>query len=102
MEKNNFDSIIIGLAVGAIVPILGYIGTEAIFGVLTDMGLMEEGGTGVYSKRSRTLGLLGICWNLIPFNIAKNKRWDQMMRGIVFPTLIYVGFWLYKYSSILL
>lgn len=101
MKENSNDNIFLGLAVGAIVPILGFIVTETIFAVLTDMNLMEEAGTGVYSKRYRTMALIALCFNLIPFNIAKKKRWDNIMRGIVFPTLIYVGFWIYKYHTAL-
>ncbi len=98
----NKDTIFVGLALGAIFPILGYIVTETIFGVLIDMDLMFEGGTGIFSKRTRTMSLIAICFNLVPFNFAKNRRWDNIMRGIIFPTLIYVGYWLYTYSSILL
>lgn len=102
MNENQYDTVIVGLAVGAVVPILGFIVTETIFGILVDMNLMSEGGTGIYSKRYRTMALIALCFNLIPFNIAKRNRWDNLMRGIVFPTLLYVGFWLYKYSSVLL
>jgi len=102
MNKNQYDTVIVGLAVGAVVPILGFIVTETIFGILVDMNLMSEGGTGIYSKRYRTMALIALCFNLLPFNIAKRNRWDNLMRGIVFPTLLYVGFWLYKYSSVLL
>lgn len=99
--KDSKDIIVVGLALGAIFPVAGFVVVETIFGLLTDMGLMEEGGTGVYSQRTRTMGLLAICFNLIPFNWAKNKRYDNILRGTVFPTLAYVGFWLYKYADIL-
>ena len=98
---DNKDIIVVGLALGAIFPIAGFVIVETIFGLLTDMGLMEEAGTGIYSQRSRTMGLLAICFNLLPFNWAKNRKYDNIMRGIVFPTLLYVGYWLYLYSSIL-
>lgn len=98
IDKN---SVFTGLVVGAIVPVLGYFAVEFIFGILTEMGLMEYvTGTGS-SRRMRTLALLGICSNLIPFHICKNKRWNDTMRGIVFPTLLYVGFWLYQYGALL-
>lgn len=98
IEKN---SLITGLLLGAIMPVVGYIVVEFIFGLLTQAGLMEYVSSGGMSKRMRTLALLGICCNLIPFNIARKRRWDNTMRGIVFPTLIYVGFWLYQYSALL-
>ena len=87
----NKDSIFIGLALGAVVPILGFVAVETLFNTLASMGWIDEGGTGIYSSRTRTIGLLAICFNLIPFNIAKNKRWDNTMRGMIFPTLIERG-----------
>lgn len=98
IEKN---SIFTGLVLGAIVPVLGYIVVEFLFGLLTQMGLMEYVSSSGSSRRMRTLALIGICCNLIPFNISRKYKWDDTMRGIVFPTLLYVGFWLYQYSGIL-
>ena len=98
IEKN---SVFTGLIVGAIVPVLGYMLVEFIFGLLTQAGLMEYVSGGGVSRRMRTLALLGICTNLIPFNICRNKKWDDTMRGIVFPTLLYVGFWVWQFGRIL-
>lgn len=98
IEKN---SVFTGLVVGAIVPVLGYIAVEVVFGLLQQIGIMEYvSGTGV-SRRMRTMALLGICANLIPFNICRKNRWDDTMRGIVFPTLLYVGGWLWQFGRIL-
>ena len=99
---NEKDSIFIGLAVGAIVPVLGFLGIQFIFEQLSIAGLMDSGGTGYYSKRFRSLALFSLCCNLIPLNVFRKRKWDNAMRGVVFPTLIYAGFWVYKYMSILL
>jgi len=98
MEK---DSILMGIVLGAIVPVLGYLAIEAIFNLMSQMDLMEVVSGGAMSRRVRTLALLGICCNLIPFNIAKRNRWDDTLRGIVFPTLIYVAAWCIKYLAVL-
>lgn len=98
IEKN---SLFTGLVLGAIVPVVGYIAVEFIFGLLTQVGLMEYVSGSGTTRRMRTLALIGICCNLIPFNISRRNRWDNTMRGIVFPTLLYVGFWIYKYSDVL-
>lgn len=95
------DSVFTGLILGAIFPVLGYIAIEFIFGLLTQMELMEYVSGGGISQRTRTLALLGICCNLIPFNVSRRNKWDNTMRGIVFPTLIYVGFWVWKFAGIL-
>jgi riboflavin transporter FmnP len=94
IEKN---SIIIGVVLGCIVPVIGFTVVEFLFNMLTHYGLMEEVSTSSMDRRFRTLALIGICFSLIPFNIAKNRRWDQTMRGIIFPTLIYVGAWIYRF-----
>jgi hypothetical protein len=96
IDKN---SILLGFVLGCIVPVLGYLMVEFIFNTLTDSGLISEVNAYTSGRRARTISLLAICCNLIPFNIAKNRRWDQTLRGIVFPTLIYVGAWLYKFSG---
>lgn len=98
IEKN---SLLTGIVIGAIVPVLGYIVVETIFDLLGHLGLMELSIGGPNSRRIRTLALLGICSNLIPFNIGRKYRLDDTMRGIVFPTLIYVAAWVYKYYSVL-
>ncbi len=94
MERN---SVLFGFVVGAIVPVLGYVVIEAIFDVLTQAGIMGQPGAGAW-RRDRTLALLALCTNLIPFNIFKRNRWDDSMRGVVFPTLIYVAFWMWQFG----
>lgn len=96
LERN---SIVTGLVLGCIVPVLGFLVVQFIFDTLTQYGLMEAVTASSESRRMRTLALLGICCNLIPFNICKNRKWDQTMRGIVFPTLIYVGAWIFRFYS---
>jgi len=100
--KDDKDSLIIGLAAGAIVPVLGFLAIQFIFEQLSSFGLMDSGGTGYYSKRFRSLALFALCCNLIPSNFFRKRRMDNALRGVVFPTLIYAGFWMYKYMSILL
>ncbi|MCZ2101359.1 MAG: hypothetical protein LC107_07480 [Chitinophagales bacterium] len=94
MEKN---SVLMGFVVGAIVPVLGFYLIENIFDLLTNMGWMDEVTMSTGGKRYRTMALLAICCNLIPVNIFKVRKWDETMRGIVFPTLIYVGAWIYTF-----
>ena len=97
----NKDTIAIGLALGAVAPVIGYMITEGVFDLLVNFHLVSEGGEGLLSSRTRTIALIAICFNLVPFNYAKNRRYDNMMRGIVFPTLIYIAYWLYTYAGVL-
>ncbi|KXK38122.1 MAG: hypothetical protein J5I52_02240 [Saprospiraceae bacterium] len=91
------DSMLMGFVLGAITPIVGFVVIEFIFNTLTDMGWMAEVSMSTAGRRFRTLTLLAICSVLVPFQIAKVKKWDNTMRGMVFPTLIYVGAWIYQF-----
>ncbi len=91
------DSMLMGFVLGAITPIVGFVVIEFIFNTLTDIGWMAEVSMSTAGRRFRTLTLLAICSVLVPFQIAKFKKWDNTMRGMVFPTLIYVGAWIYQF-----
>ncbi len=94
IDKN---SLVFGLVLGCIVPVLGFVLVEFIFNQMTQFGLMAEVSESSSGRRFRTLTLIALCSNLVPFNIAKNRKWDDTMRGIIFPTLIYVGAWILKF-----
>jgi hypothetical protein len=98
IEKNNLA---LGLLFGALTPVLGFILIEFIFELLTQGGLMEELTVSASPRRERTITLLAICMNLFPFQYCKKQRWDNTMRGIIFPTMIYVGAWIYRYKDVL-
>lgn len=98
MEK---DSIFTGIILGMIAPVIGYLVVEQLFNLLVQFGLMD-GVTGQsVGRRLRTTALLAICFNLIPFNYAKRNIYDKTLRGIVFPTVCYVGLWVYKFQEVL-
>ena len=96
MDKDNF---LTGLVIGAITPVLGFLLVEVIFDLLTQAGLMEYVSSGGNSKRQRTLALLGIVTTLIPMHICKNKKWNETMRGMIFPIMIYMGSWIYYFKD---
>ena len=89
------DSKLLGFVLGAILPVLGFVVVDSLFEFLSEQGLMAQASGAGVSRRMRTVALLAICSNLIPFQWAKRNRYDDTMRGIIFPTLIYVGYWVY-------
>ena len=99
MERNSF---MLGLVLGAVVPVIGYFLVSGIFDILVNMDIMGMASMDLHSQRMRTILLLSLCTVLIPFQYLKNKRWDRTMQGMVFPILIYAGFWLYTYGKTLL
>lgn len=99
MEKN---SIITGLVLGATVPVLGFMLIEQLFDIMAQYGLVANASGAGLNRRMRTILLLAICTILIPFNWAKRNYHTETMRGMIFPTIIYVGYWVYKFAHILL
>jgi hypothetical protein len=93
------DSFLMGIVLGCIVPVLGFVAIEGLFDLLTNTGLMTEVTPLGTTKRMRTLALMALCCNLIPFHIAKKNYWEDTMRGMILPTLIYAGFWVYKFGG---
>ena len=98
---NDNNTIPMGLLLGAIVPVVGFILFEGVFNGLEQVGLVEEATSSSMGRRQRTIALLAICCNLLPFNFAKKRKLDNIMRGIIFPTLFYVAGWVYTYYDIL-
>lgn len=98
MEKDN---ILTGFVIGCMFPVLGFMTVSGLFSLLGEFGLMEASSGMASGHRLRTVALIAICSNLIPFNYFKNQKADSSMRGIIFPTLVYVGFWFYKYYNVL-
>jgi hypothetical protein len=104
MKKNNFNSdILVGFAIGVTVPVLGYFLVFTIFEWLTDSGVLSEMGSSFsVIKRLRTIAVLALATNLIPFQILKNRRMYDHMRGILIATFIYAITWvIYFWDSIL-
>ncbi|MCB9309980.1 MAG: hypothetical protein H6567_07985 [Lewinellaceae bacterium] len=94
IEKN---SIIFGILIGVLTPIVGFIIIETIFDLLIKQGIMADVTASISERRFRSMTLFALCFTLIPIHIAKNNRWDLMMRGMVFPILIYGGAWVIKF-----
>jgi len=96
IEKN---SLMIGILIGAIVPVLSFVAVEFLFNIMVQYDIIAPAPMSMDGRRMRTIALISICCNLIPFNIFKNRKWDYSLRGIVLPTLVYVAGWMFKYSS---
>jgi len=94
---------LLGIALGVCVPIVGYAIVLIIFEQMTDLGVMGEltSSFGVV-KRMRTIAVLAIAFNLLPFNYFKKKSRMSSMRGVVTATFIYALSWIiYFWESIM-
>ncbi len=98
MNFLNKNSIVIGLVLGILLPILGYGLLKGLFWVLSQAVNSDYSGW-----RERTITLLAICFNLIPFNYYKKKKYfTNSMRGVVVPTVIFGGLWVYYFRDFIL
>lgn len=95
----NRNNVLIGLLLGIVVPVFGYFFIDSIFNLLDQLGIMDPDGFS-FTWRERTTSLLAICMNLIPFQLYKTKRYDQSMRGLIFPTLLMVFYWVYYFQDV--
>lgn len=98
----NKNHILLGIILGICAPIVGFALIEMLFEGLESLGAIDGMTSSSAAGRTRTLSLLAICANIIPFEIYRKKRYENTMRGLVFPTIIYVGIWIYMYQEVLL
>ena len=95
LREDTFKS---GFIVGILVPIVAYGMWTLLFSTLTSLNIMDPVGFSA-TWRARTLALLAICSNLIPFNLYKKAHQDNSMRGMVLPTVVLVGIWVYLFQG---
>ena len=92
LHKNN-DNLLIGILIGATIPVLGYWCIENLFDILTKSGVMDEVSLSTIGKRQKTLTLLAICTNIIPAQLSSNWRYNKILQGVILATLAYAAFW---------
>lgn len=97
----KYDSVLFGIVLGSVSILIGYGLISYLFDLLIMANLMDEASNSMSSSRQKTLWLLAICCNLVPFNIFKNRKMDNALRGVVFPTILAVGYWVYTYFDVL-
>ncbi len=95
------DILWIGLALGVVLPVMAYFLLVNVFALLDGLGAAD--GTGLnLNFRERTLTLLAICVNLLPFRAYNNLRATQAMRGVLLATGFYTIAWIIEYGLDLL
>ena len=97
-SRNNF---LIGLLTGVCVPVMAY----SVLLTLTDF--IDEHFLAIDLNvsrgfRERTLSLIAICFNLVPFHLFNRNYADNSMRGMIPATILFVGLWFWYYGRHLL
>lgn len=94
-HKNH---IALGILLGICTPIVAYALLLYLFDMFDSLQLTDID----YPRkqfRERTIGMLAIAAELIPFEIYRKWRYDQTMRGLIFPTVAYVVAWIIYYGK---
>lgn len=90
----------IGLAVGLIVPFVGYALLLTLLEQL-DGSALSDGGLN-FNFRTRTLSLLALAINLLPMRYFLRRDSYNGVRGIVLATIVYGVVWVYLFGQQLL
>lgn len=92
------DSLIVGVLLGLAVPFVGYALILTLFEQLAATDWLSSE-TRTITFRARTIAVLAICLNIIPFKYYQKQWYQTTMRGIVIATLLYVGVWLFNFAG---
>ena len=93
-SRNNFW---IGLVVGLCLPVIAY----GILLTIVDFvdGTWLPADTSISRGfRERTLSLIAICCNLIPFHLFNRNYAVNSMRGMIPSTVFFVALWFWYYG----
>jgi hypothetical protein len=95
LQKNH---IVAGIIAGLIIPFVGYALLLLIFEQLESLGIVNPEGMAP-NFRNRTSALVAIVLNVFPMNFYRKKLFYESMRGVVFPTVLYVILWIILFAS---
>jgi hypothetical protein len=101
INNRKKDKFWIGLLSGLAVPVVAYGILLFLYDLLEDSKLISDIGF-ASDFRTRTLMLFAICGNLILLNYFRKGYMDNSMRGVVFPTLLFMVLWFIYYGRNLL
>ncbi|MDG1297294.1 MAG: hypothetical protein P8P48_09155 [Saprospiraceae bacterium] len=98
-KKNNIG---VGLAIGLITPVAGYLVLMSIFSLIDDSGSLDSVVSMSTMFRERTLSICAIALNALFMKRYDKWRYTETMRGIVLPTFVYVIIWIIYFKDIIL
>ena len=91
------DSVWTGLVIGIIIPIAVYGILFLIYAFLESMGVFSDVGF-ADDFRTRTLGLISICSNLILMQTFRKSYRNETIRGILIASMFLVIVWFLKFG----
>ncbi|MBK8955430.1 MAG: hypothetical protein IPM34_07740 [Saprospiraceae bacterium] len=97
----KYNKIWLGLVVGFLVPFTAYGILLSLYDQLDHWEIFNPVGLSP-TFRERTVALLALVCNVIPMQFFNKRYMLFAMRGLIFPTLIYVALWMYYFGLDLL
>ncbi|HZV43961.1 MAG TPA: hypothetical protein VFF90_05765 [Saprospiraceae bacterium] len=95
------DSVWTGLVIGIILPVVVYAVLFLLYSFLDSIGVFSDIGF-AEDFRTRTLGLISICSNLILMQTIRKSYRNETTRGILIASMILVFIWFFKFGFKLL
>ena len=94
MQRNT---ILFGIVVAVITPVVAYFVLTLLNQGLEALDLQTRSG-GAFSLSRRLILLMSVCANVLPFEYFRKYRFDNALRGVVVPTLVYLFAWAFTYD----
>jgi hypothetical protein len=95
------DSVWTGLVIGILLPVAVYGVLFLLYSFLDTLGVFSDIGF-AEDFRTRTLGLIAICSNLILMQTFRKYYRNETIRGILIGSMILVVAWFFKFGIKLL
>ncbi len=92
-DRNNLP---LGLGIGVLSPVIGYLLVYGIFALMVSAGMMDPAGS-AGGKRLRTIFIIAICTNVFWVRKFNQPHTAKTLRGIVLATMGYSIVWFVKY-----
>lgn len=96
-KYRKYDKLLVGILCGLLLPIAVYGIMLSLYDGLEDIGWIDAADP-QSDFRSRTSALVAICLNILPLQWFKVRYMIRAMRGIVFPTFLFVVLWLIQFG----
>ncbi len=96
-----YKSIWSGLIAGVFATVVGSALIKMLFEFLAQSGMLQWN-NGMFSiQQERTIFVLGIMFNFIPFQYFRIKKAEKAMNGVVIITILATAIWIiYYYKSL--
>jgi hypothetical protein len=91
------DSVWTGMAMGIVVPIVVYGILFLLYSFLDSIGIFSDIGF-ADDFRTRTLGLISICSNLVLMQFLRKSYRNETTRGILIASMILVVIWFLRFG----